>query len=207
MEINIDGKNPKELTDFDIDQIYRQLENKCITEIPLICEQYNINIDIDNTIKPRQFQFVLRMLSRQFIQPNVVILLKDPNGTGGKYDLAKVDRLYNIYILLAENYNQAINIINFLVFSNIDHQSLYNWSHEISAQHFDFLKRLKRDNEASLEQLLLDKSINPMKVLPILNHRHGWDKDNVRGEQTVNALTVENLPALGIEQNDDGGES
>ena len=57
------------------------------------------------------------------------------------------------------------------------------------------------DHEQSLEAMLHDKRINPMKVLPSLNKKHGWNLPGVSRE-SVNkqALTASELPQLGQTQ-------
>ena len=108
--------------------------------------------------------------------------------------------------------------------TGIEPQTIYNWNTEsrymtvgngsgksnvLSQKLFDFAKTISRDNEQSLEALLLDKSINPVKPLAILNRNHLWNMPGVTRETAPKrALSADQLPQLGgsevckISQND-----
>ena len=59
------------------------------------------------------------------------------------------------------------------------------------------LQKIMDDNEQSLEAMLHDKRINPMKVLPSLNKKHGWNLPGVSRESAnKQALTAAELPQL-----------
>ena len=61
----------------------------------------------------------------------------------------------------------------------------------------DIYKKLRENNEESLVCLLRDRRNNPMKYLPILNKRHGWNLPGVSREQTEKrALSASELPRL-----------
>ena len=201
----------KDSQEYDIDELYIQLENKCISEIPLICEQYNIKCE-DNYIRPRNWEFILGRLYKEFIKPNSIVLLKysQENNRYNKYDISKVERLYTLYTELSKLYNQVSKLKHFIVFSGIDHQSIYNWSCDLSPESFAFVKMIKSDNEEALEDLLLDKSLNPMKVLPILNYRHGWDKGGRSETTNGNCIELQELPKfpeIGVKMDSENSEN
>ena len=108
----------------------------------------------------------------------------------------------------------------------IDKQTLYNWDSDskysnkynkhscssgnrLSRKTVDLRKKIMDDNEQSLESMLQDKRINPMKVLPSLNRHHMWNLPGVSREKVeARPLTADQLPQLGqdlppqIEEND-----
>ena len=60
------------------------------------------------------------------------------------------------------------------------------------------IEKIMEDNEQSLEAMLHDKRINPMKVLPSLNKKHGWNLPGVSREKANNtALPMSELLQLG----------
>lgn len=96
--------------------------------------------------------------------------------------------------------------------TGISTQTIYNWdvdskyntvgygssSISPSIKSFDLAKQISRDNEQSLEALLLDKSINPVKPLAILNRNHLWNMPGVTRETAPKrALSADQLPQLG----------
>lgn len=67
----------------------------------------------------------------------------------------------------------------------------------------DIYKKLRENNEESLVCLLRDRRNNPMKYLPILNKRHGWNLPGVSREHTENrALSASELPKLDVEMSE-----
>ena len=80
--------------------------------------------------------------------------------------------------------------------TGIDKQTIYNW--KSSNARFDLHEKIMDDNEQSLEAMLHDKRINPMKVLPSLNKKHGWNLPGVSREKASDtAISLSELPQLG----------
>lgn len=154
----------------------------------------NENIDINN-IKPMQWDYILINIYRDIIKPNVKKLLKDEIKTHNEYDYIKVLNIYNIYKYIVLKYSICdISLHGFCEFSGIDKQSIYNWA---SASRFDLHEKIMSDNEQCLEQMLKDKSLNPMKILPILNRRHGWALPHVTKETSKKELIArEDIQAI-----------
>ena len=92
---------------------------------------------------------------------------------------------------------------------NIKHHNSGSDSIILSRKRTDLAKRIMDDNEQSLESMLQDKRINPMKVLPSLNRHHMWNLPGVSREKVeARPLAADQLPQLGqdltpqIEEND-----
>ena len=127
-------------------------------------------------------------------------LLKTDNNLYNQYDVSKVEYIYiNIYRRLCNSHCQEISQKGFLDMTGIGKQTLYDWaSGKLSTQSSDLQQKLMDDNEQSLEAMLHDKRINPMKVLPSLNKKHGWNLPGVSRESAnKQALTAAELPQLG----------
>ena len=86
--------------------------------------------------------------------------------------------------------------------TGIGKQTLYDWAGgKLSTQSSDLQQKIMDDNEQSLEAMLHDKRINPMKILPSLNKKHGWNLPGVSRESAnKQALTAAELPQLGQTQ-------
>ena len=126
-------------------------------------------------------------------------LLKTDNNLYNQYDVSKVEYIYiNIYRRLCNSHCQEISQKGFLDMSGIGKQTLYDWaSGKLSTQSSDLQQKIMDDNEQSLEAMLHDKRINPMKVLPSLNKKHGWNLPGVSRESAnKTALTAAELPKL-----------
>ncbi len=127
-------------------------------------------------------------------------LLKHNPAINNEYDIDKVLNVYNIYKRLCNSHCQVINIKGFTDLIGIDKQTIYNWAQRSSAIGFDFHEKIMNDNAQSLEAMLHDKRINPMKVLPSLNKHHGWAQPGVTREIVKpRELGVADLPRLGGE--------
>ena len=130
-------------------------------------------------------------------------LLKTDNNLYNQYDVSKVEYIYiNIYRRLCNSHCQEISQKGFLDMTGIGKQTLYDWAGgKLSTQSSDLQQKIMDDNEQSLEAMLHDKRIHPMKVLPSLNKKHGWNLPGVSRESAnKQALTAAELPQLGQTQ-------
>ncbi len=113
---------------------------------------------------------------------------------GGLYKIATTAILSPQNIL--KNYKDLKgNIINDIAINNLKEGEYIK---EPSTAASDIYKKLVENNEESLVCLMKDRRNNPMKYLPILNKRHGWNLPGVSKERTSErALTASELPKLG----------
>lgn len=89
------------------------------------------------------------------------------------------------------------NVINDIAINNLKEGEYIK---EPSTAASDIYKKLVENNEESLVCLMKDRRNNPMKYLPILNKRHGWNLPGVSREQAnKNTLTAAELPKLGTD--------
>lgn len=165
------------------------LRNRILGEFKIIAEEYNIDLDY---IPPRKYDFILSEINRRLIKPNRQYILKT-NPKHNEYDLAKVDYIYNIFKDLCKLYNQENSLALFISFTSITRETFSEWT---STGHSDIHKKIMADDEASLEQMLQDKALNPMKILPSLNKKHGWNLPGVSRETSSIPLSVQALPKL-----------
>lgn len=177
------------------------------------CDKWHF--DIEN-IRPLQFSAVLDHLYLHFFKPNKYLMVLNNyklykldennnmvfnNPICNKYDFNIVMYIYNIYKKLCNNYSMIISIDGFSTLTGISEEIIYRWSNGLETgatpEQLQFAKIILRDKEKSLESALMDKSVNPIKPIAILNHRYGWSMPGVTREtREAPALTAEQLPNL-----------
>lgn len=124
-------------------------------------------------------------------------LLKTESNLYNQYDKDKVVYVYQcIYKRLCNNHCQEISQKGFLDMTGIDKQTLYNWK-DSSSSSFDLQEKIMEDNEQSLFSLMKDRRNNPMKILPKLNRKHGWNMPGVKEQRQTQQLT--SREELGLE--------
>lgn len=123
-------------------------------------------------------------------------MLKDIPSICNQYNQDKVLYIYNyIYKRICNNHCQEVTLKGFIDMTGIDKQTIYNW--KSSNARFDLHEKIMDDNEQSLEAMLHDKRINPMKVLPSLNKKHGWNLPGVSREKASDTvIPLSTLPQL-----------
>ena len=152
----------------------------------------------EDDIPPQIWNDIIDELYIKLFKP-CTRLLKTDNNLYNQYDVSKVEYIYiNIYRRLCNSHCQEISQKGFLDMTGIGKQTLYDWAGgKLSTQSSDLQQKIMDDNEQSLEAMLHDKRINPMKVLPSLNKKHGWNLPGVSRESAnKQALTAAELPQL-----------
>jgi hypothetical protein len=67
----------------------------------------------------------------------------------------------------------------------------------------DLFLKIGQDNESSLESVGIGGKRNSLVIMASLNHRHGWNKDTIQETTQEKAVTCQELPKLGL--NDEKG--
>lgn len=176
-----------------------------------IVTQYCAENDADERdIKPSMWDDIIDELYIKLFKP-CNRLLKTESNLYNQYDKDKVEYVYKyIYRRLCNNHCQEVCQKGFIDMIGIDKQTLYNWADkESSSTSFDLQKKIMEDNEQSLFSLMKDRRINPMKILPKLNMKHGWNMPGVKQEGGANkALSIAELAEqLKIERKDDNTDN
>ena len=192
------------MNDNKIDILELNSVDKCIPVINDIIANYCYDMGIhENDILPNIWKDILLEIYYQVFKDNNTLLRLYDNNLYNKYNIQVIEDIYNrIYKRICLKHNKAIYLLDFSNMIGISREVLYEWKDGLTS---DIVSYIKRDNEASLEGLLQDKAINPMKVLPSLNHWHNWNEG--QGHVTIEhkkAQTVDALPsfqAIQIEDN------
>ena len=161
------------------------------------CNRHNID---ENDIFPSIWADIITELNISLFNPCNRVLKTDSN-LNNEYDKRKVEYVYNnIYKRLCNSHCQEVTIKGFIDMSGIGKQTLYDWqvNSGLSSSGSDLVKKIAEDNEESLFNLMKDRRLNPMKVLPKLNRYHGWNMPGARAERTEReALGADALIQLG----------
>lgn len=161
------------------------------------CNRHNID---ENDIFPSIWADIITELNISLFSPCNRVLKTDSN-LNNEYDKRKVEYVYNnIYKRLCNSHCQEVTIKGFIDMSGIGKQTLYDWqiNSGLSSSGSDLVKKIADDNEESLFNLMKDRRLNPMKVLPKLNRYHGWNMPGARAERTEReALGADALIQLG----------
>ena len=169
----------------------------CISIVKDIIAKYCAANNLDeHDIPPQIWNDIIDEIYINVFKDNT-ILLKDIPSPYNQYNQDKVLYVYNyIYKRICNNHCQEVTLKGFIDMTGIDKQTIYNW--KSSKDRFDLHEKIMDDNEQSLEAMLHDKRINPMKVLPSLNKKHGWNLPGVSREKASNtAISLSDLPQLG----------
>lgn len=172
-------------------------QSNCISIVKDIIAKYCAANDLDeHDIPPQIWNDIIDEIYINVFKDNT-ILLKDIPSLYNQYNQNKVLYVYNyIYKRICNNHCQEVTLKGFIDMTGIDKQTIYNW--KSSKDRFDLHEKIMDDNEQSLEAMLHDKRINPMKVLPSLNKKHGWNLPGVSREKASNtAISLSDLPQLG----------
>ena len=171
-------------------------QSNCISIVKDIITGYCAANDLEeHDIPPQIWNDIIDEIYINVFKDNT-ILLKDIPSICNQYNQDKVLYIYNyIYKRICNNHCQEVTLKGFIDMTGIDKQTIYNW--KSSKDRFDLHEKIMDDNEQSLEAMLHDKRINPMKVLPSLNKKHGWNLPGVSREKTSNtAISLSDLPQL-----------
>lgn len=188
---------------------------------------YNYCIDhgiSEDDIPPQIWNDILDELKYTLFRPNKRFFW-NPEGVSCEYDAQKVVDTYDmIYKRICNQHRKEVTQKGFCDMFDIDKQTIYNLGNpnkRLNALPFDFNQKIMKDNEQSLEAMLQDKSMNPMKVLPSLNRKHQWnmpgvrqseDRKNMQALPDLSAGTIQKGRVFGtspecIVQNDDGSNT
>ena len=119
------------------------------------------------------------------------------------YNPDTINAIADIYIYYCGLYDKIVNLHGFSKFCGVDTDTLYKWGADdpagaVSSKRVAVFKKLSCENERSLADRVGTGKVNPVGVLAVLNHHHGWNMPGVSreiGRRTARAL--DQLPQFG----------
>lgn len=129
-----------------------------------------------------------------------------------RYDYRLCMDILNIYIHdMCMVYDKEISIIGYTTLTGIPYKTVMEWGYrgvQSSSKAAEILEKLQQFSEESLSDKLISSKSNPVGVIAVLNHRHGWaspyTSDANRNRPQV--LGVSELPQLGALPSTTGGQ-
>ena len=108
-------------------------------------------------------------------------------------------------------YDKEISIIGYTTLTGIPYDVVIDWgtgSAKLSSMANQIFQKIWKYSEESLSDKLISSKSNPVGVIAVLNHRHGWaspyTSDANRNRPQV--LGVSELPQLGTLPSTTGGQ-
>ena len=112
------------------------------------------------------------------------------------YDLDKVNVLCDIYIDLCYEYDKEISILGFSKLTGINQDTFYDWGNQSSgpsSSGCEIYKKLSREREESLSNMLISGKRNPVGLLGALNRHYGWNMGQPRGATGEQKQSIEQI--------------
>ena len=184
--------------DLETDAGVADFKSFLFSEFENFCQIHEIE---KSKITLQQFNFFLSEIGKQNFTNDYFYIYKNNNKI---FNITKINNLYNIYISLCNINNMEISIYSFSCIANIYINKFYNLlnSENVNTDLIELFKKIKIDNEMSLDSQLSMPGRNPLAAITKLNHKHGWNETIKTTETQKTAYTLENVEQLlGIPDN------
>ena len=123
------------------------------------------------------------------------------------YDIDKLNVMYRVYKRLCDIYDKAITLNGFCCLTGVDDMTIRDFSdttgkwggRKVTTESLDFIKRLTKGQENSLREKLITGKTNPVGVIALLNHDHGYATQTVRHEISTSKQDLDAIAsAVGV---------
>ena len=167
--------------------LYCVFPNANTYDIDKVEQLYNIYMrlctDYEQITTIIDFSYFSGISNRVFVQWS--------NESNNIYNNTDIEDVYNNTMV---DDNNIINNNNIGLYSEPIDKSYRN---SLIYRKYLFVRKMREDNQATLEARLQDHSTNAMKILPSLNRWHGWNLPHVSKEESKpKALSVSQLPDI-----------
>ena len=112
------------------------------------------------------------------------------------YDLDIINYICDVYIDLCYEYDKEISILGFSKLTGINQDTFYDWgngSSRPSSIGCEIYKKLSREREESLSNMLISGKRNPVGLLGALNRHYGWNMGQPRGATGEQKQSIEQI--------------
>ena len=131
-------------------------------------------------------------------------VLTTPGTVSNSYNLDAVNSVCDIYINLCYEYDKEISILGFSKLTGINQDTFYDWGNQSSrprSSACEIYKKLSREREESLSNMLISGKRNPVGLLGALNRHYGWNMGQPRGATGEQKQSIEQIQErYGLEQ-------
>lgn len=137
----------------------------------------------------------LLYINRNYFKLNPGIL-KSEDRTSNTYDLNIINYICDVYIDLCYEYDKEISILGFSKLTGINQDTFYDWgngSSRFGSSACEIYKKLSREREESLSNMLISGKRNPVGLLGALNRHYGWNMGQPRGQSGEQKQSIEQI--------------
>lgn len=131
--------------------------------------------------------------------------LKHGNSSNNNaYDIDIINNICDIYIDLCYEYDKEISILGFSKLTGINQDTFYDWGNGSSrpgSSACEIYKKLSREREESLSNMLISGKRNPVGLLGALNRHYGWNMGQPRGNNSEPKQSIEQIQQRYITEN------
>ena len=123
-------------------------------------------------------------------------VLTTPGTVSNSYNLDAVNSVCDIYINLCYEYDKEISILGFSKLTGINQDTFYDWGNQSSrpsSSACEIYKKLSREREESLSNMLISGKRNPVGLLGALNRHYGWNMGQPRGATGEQKQSIEQI--------------
>lgn len=123
-------------------------------------------------------------------------ILKVDGKLNNTYDLDIINNICDVYIDLCYEYDKEISILGFSKLTGINQDTFYDWgngSSRPSSIGCEIYKKLSREREESLSNMLISGKRNPVGLLGALNRHYGWNMGQPRGATGEQKQSIEQI--------------
>ena len=123
-------------------------------------------------------------------------VLTTPGTVSNSYNLDAVNNVCDIYINLCYEYDKEISILGFSKLTGINQDTFYDWGNQSSrpsSSACEIYKKLSREREESLSNMLISGKRNPVGLLGALNRHYGWNMGQPRGATGEQKQSIEQI--------------
>lgn len=161
------------------DEIKLQLDN--------FCDDFQIE-DMSKESQNKWNAALLYIYKYVFKDKNILI---KPHTVSNSYDIPLVNIICDIYINYCYLYDKEISILGFSKLTGINQDTIYSWGNNeymSSSNASEIYKKLNKEREESLSNILISGKRNPVGILGALNRHYQWNMPGVNNKDNAKAL-------------------
>lgn len=193
MQVVDTAKQENTATEIDEIEIY---DNEIKLQLDNFCDDFQIE-DMSKESQNKWNAALLYIYKYVFKGTNK---LKDKSNISNRYDIDVVNNICDIYVNYCYLYDKEISIMGFSKLTGIDTDTINSWGNNeymASSNASVIHKKLTKEREESLSNILISGKRNPVGILGALNRHYQWNMPGVSNKGDTKAvLTAAELPQL-----------
>lgn len=184
MQVVDTTKQENTATEIDEFEIY---DNEIKLQLDNFCDDFQIE-DMSKESQNKWNAALLYIYKYVFKDKNILI---KPHTVSNSYDIPLVNNICDIYINYCYLYDKEISILGFSKLTGINQDTIYSWGNNeymASSNASEIYKKLNKEREESLSNILISGKRNPVGILGALNRHYQWNMPGVSNKDNAKAL-------------------